>query len=262
MTDLNALIERVDAVARIDAMGVQPERSDTFHYQAAGYSQGWHAAIAAYRQGIRKLASLTSAPAQGGGEPDLIDQHFAAIAIASSIGGKKGWDWLRKYESGDDEHVAQARAFDGRAFAAPSPAPVSAPLRGEEHRIRDWLLKRHADHLSASADNRLMMRREFGDAEMFLDTAILLSELSRAAALSSPATPEPVSAPAGEVAAEAIRQIGQWHLDQKPNTGAMSESFARDLMDRWHAQGRAVQKCQHILRALSNAAPGHEQTNV
>lgn len=65
------------------------------------------------------------------------------------------------------------------------------------------------------------------------------------------------SAPApasGVDAVAAIEAIGKWHMEQEPNTGAMSESLARDLMQRWHQQGRAVQQCQHILRSLSPAA--------
>lgn len=46
-----------DTIARLAAMGVQPERSETFHYQADGYASGWHAAVAAYRQALRKLPS-------------------------------------------------------------------------------------------------------------------------------------------------------------------------------------------------------------
>lgn len=62
---------------------------------------------------------------------------------------------------------------------APAPAPSGSGVReAEVKRIRDWLLERNREHLSASADNRLMMRREHGDAEMFLDAAILLTSLA------------------------------------------------------------------------------------
>jgi DNA-directed RNA polymerase subunit RPC12/RpoP len=80
-------------------------------------------------------------------------------------------------------------------YASPSPSPASAPSpaggavrEAEVTRIKDWLLERNREHLY---EKGLMMRRHSGDAEMFLDAAILLSQL---ASLSSPATPEPKTA--------------------------------------------------------------------
>lgn len=49
----------------------------------------------------------------------------------------------------------------------------------------------------------------------------------------------------------AITAIGEWHMKNVPNTAAMSESLARDLMKDHHHQKRAVQSCQHVIRALT-----------
>lgn len=86
-------------------------------------------------------STLATQPAREAQEPvaDLMDQHLAAIAIASSYGGDEGWDWLRRYEAGDAECIAQAQAFDGRSFSPPDAAATIERLTGLLGRCRTVL---------------------------------------------------------------------------------------------------------------------------
>lgn len=70
---------------------------------------------------------------------------------------------------------------------ASAPAPASGRVDADEvKRIRDWLLERNRDHLAAMHERTHIMSRKDGDAEMFLDAAILLCHL---ASLPPAATP-------------------------------------------------------------------------
>jgi hypothetical protein len=61
---------------------------------------------------------------------------------------------------------------------------------------------------------------------------------------------------AEEMRERCVRAIGKWHLDRDPNPSAMTEGLARELM-QWHnEEGRIVQECQHIIRAIP--LPGEE----
>jgi hypothetical protein len=113
-------------------------------------------------------------------------KRMAALAKpASEPAGGGVWEanWQEMYAR--EAHKAMVLQEEVSRLSSPaSSSPAEAEAlpdgveAGEVKRIQDWLLKRHAEHLSASADNSLMMRREFGDAEMFLDAAILLSTLA------------------------------------------------------------------------------------
>lgn len=88
---------------------------------------------------------------------------------------------LRKMRS---KRIARAAIL---AYEAAKPVPASGGVEAAEiKRITDWLLERNREHLYADS---LLLRRHEGDAEKFLDTAILLSTLA-ALASSTPAEAE------------------------------------------------------------------------
>lgn len=88
---------------------------------------------------------------------DVMDQHLAAIAIASSYGGDEGWCWLRRYQSGDPECAAQAQAFDGRKFATP---PDAAATIARLEKERDEAVERYGAAIADAASLRADVQRK------------------------------------------------------------------------------------------------------
>lgn len=83
----------------------------------------------------------------------------------------------RRRDEGADPWDAMADAVDAAFASAPAPA-IGRVDADEVKRIRDWLLERNRDHLAAMHERTHIMSRKDGDAEMFLDAAILLCHLA------------------------------------------------------------------------------------
>lgn len=108
---------------------------------------------------------------------------FAALAPSPSAGEPTCWTSevsLRMAAAGVPAVIhAYPPPVEPVALYRTPPAtpvqPTASVEAAEIKRINDWLLERNREHLYA---DRLTMQRHPGDAEMFLDTALLIAKLA------------------------------------------------------------------------------------
>lgn len=112
-------------------------------------------------------------------------EAFSFIAAEKPVAG---WTSTLSAQEGKSVSLDAAKAaaqadYEARIRSALLPASGAVASGGVEatevKQIKDWLLERNRDHLIAAQDRTRVMFRKDGDAEMFLDAAILLVHLAR-----------------------------------------------------------------------------------